>query len=215
MNDIVIGVLALLVGALLCFRGFVALRVIITVWGAFAGFGLGAGLVASLADEGLLASALGWIAGLLAAVLFAFLAYAYYAVAVVVAMAAFGFVLGTAAMAALGVTWSWAVIVAAVALGVVLALAAIVTNLPMVLLVVASAFSGAALVVGGVMFLVGSLDAADLTSGTLTEQISHDWYWYVAYLVLAVVGTVAQLRASSASAPVRPTWEGAPPAAAR
>lgn len=215
MNDIVIGILALLVGALLCFRGFVALRVIITVWGAFAGFGLGAGLVASLAGEGFLASALGWIVGLLVAVLFAFLAYAYYAVAVIVAMAAFGFVLGAAAMAALGVTWNWVVIVAAVALGVVLALAAIVTNLPMVLLVVASAFSGAALVVGGVMFLAGSLDTTNLTSGTLTEQISHDWYWYAAYLVLAVVGTVVQLRASAARASVRQTWEGAPPAAAR
>ncbi|MGO1315768.1 MAG: TM7S3/TM198-like domain-containing protein [Cellulomonadaceae bacterium] len=209
MEDVVIGVLALLVGALLCFNGYVALRAIIAVWGAFVGFALGAGLVASGTDGAVLASALGWVVAVALAVLFAVLAYAYYAVAVVVAMAAFGFVLGATALGALGVTWNWPIIIGSVALGVVLAFAAITANLPMLLLVVASAFSGAAVIVGAVMVLTGALEPSALTSGGRVEQIAQDWYWYAAYFVLAVLGLVVQLRAVSGRAAMRQTWEGA------
>ena len=34
MKDIVVGVLAVLVGALFCFRGWLAMRVVIPIWGA-------------------------------------------------------------------------------------------------------------------------------------------------------------------------------------
>lgn len=207
MDDVVIGILALLVGALLCFNGYVALRVVITVWGAFVGFALGAGAVAWFSHEGVLVTVLGWVVGACLAVLVGMLAYAYYAVAVVVAMAAFGFVLGSAGMAALGVTWSWAVALTAVALGVLLALTAIVANLPMVLLVVTSAFSGAAMLVGGLMFLTGALDTTDLSQITVTEQIGREWYWYAGYLLLAVLGTLTQLRSARSSATVRDTWQ--------
>jgi len=62
--DIGLGVLAIIVGIAFCFRGYVAMRLIIPLWGAFSGFILGAGLVASLAGEGFLSSLLGWLAGL-------------------------------------------------------------------------------------------------------------------------------------------------------
>ena len=45
MQDVVVGLLAIAVGALFAFRGYFAMRVIIPIWGAFAGFMLGAGLV--------------------------------------------------------------------------------------------------------------------------------------------------------------------------
>jgi len=49
------------------------------------------------------------LVGLLAvAILFGLIAYLYYEVAVVLAMAAIGFALGTGLMVALGVRWSWA-----------------------------------------------------------------------------------------------------------
>lgn len=48
METAVLGILAVLIGALLCFRGYLAFRAVIAVWGAFAGFVLGAGVVADL-----------------------------------------------------------------------------------------------------------------------------------------------------------------------
>ena len=83
MNDIVVGLIAVLTGAVFCFRGYLAMRIIIPLWGAFAGFMLGAGIVAT--DAGFLATALGWIVGLAVALLFGLLAYLYDEVAVVLA----------------------------------------------------------------------------------------------------------------------------------
>lgn len=207
MDDIVLGILAVLAGAVLCLRGYWALRVIIALWGAFVGFGLGAGLVASFAGETFLGSVLGWVVGVVVAVVLAALAYLYYAVGVVLAMASFGFVLGSAAMTGLGVTWSWLVVLVAVALGLLLAVVAVVAHLPMVLLVVSSALTGAAAVVGGVMLLVGRLDTTALSTTSVTDQISHDWYWYLAYVLLALLGIVVQARATVVRADVREVWE--------
>ena len=38
MQDIIVGVLAIAIGALFCFRGWIAMRIVIPIWGAFAGF---------------------------------------------------------------------------------------------------------------------------------------------------------------------------------
>ncbi len=53
----------MVIGAGFCFRGYLAMRVIIPFWGAFAGFMLGAGLVDAIDDSGFLATLLGWLVG--------------------------------------------------------------------------------------------------------------------------------------------------------
>ena len=58
MQGLLIGLVAVVSGGALCFRGYAALRVVIAVWGAFAGFILGAGVIAGATGEGLLAAVL-------------------------------------------------------------------------------------------------------------------------------------------------------------
>ncbi|HYN32535.1 MAG TPA: DUF4203 domain-containing protein, partial [Ilumatobacteraceae bacterium] len=128
MSDITVGVIAILTGAVFCFRGYLAMRIIIPLWGAFAGFMLGAGIVAGA--DGFLGSALGWIVGIVLAVVFGLLAYLYYEVAVLLGMMAIGFTLGASLMVALGVTWSWLIVLSGVALAVVLAFVALAADLP-------------------------------------------------------------------------------------
>ncbi|MFC4602122.1 DUF4203 domain-containing protein [Rhodococcus kronopolitis] len=211
MSDIVIGILAVAVGAAFCFRGVPMMRFVIALWGAFAGLNLGAGLVSAITGDGYFATALGWLVGIAVAVLFAVLAYLYYAVAVVLTMASVGFVLGTAAMAALGVTWEWLVIVAGVLLGALLAVATLATDLPAILLVVVSSLGGAAVIVGGVMLLVSTIDTADFNRGTLTDTVAHDWWWYALCIVLAVAGALAQARMlGRESRSLREQWAPAP-----
>jgi len=207
MGDVVLGILAVLIGLLFCFRGYLAMRLVIPVWGAFAGFMLGAGLVASFADEGFLASALGWLVGAGIAVLFALLAYLYYEVSVLVAMAAIGFAIGTSVMVALGVTWSWLIVLVGVALGAVLALIAVVADLPMALLTVLTALGGASVTVAGVMLLFGVVSVGDFDSAATTQTLDDQWWWYVLYLGLAVAGMIAQLRSTqSLRASLRQSW---------
>ncbi|WFR71461.1 DUF4203 domain-containing protein [Prescottella defluvii] len=207
MSDIVIGILAIVVGAVFCFRGVPAMRFVIALWGAFAGLNLGAGLVSAITGDSYLGTALGWMAGLLVAVLFSVLAYLYYAVAVTLMMASVGFALGTAATVAVGVTWDWVIVTVGVILGVALAVLTLAVDLPAALLVVVSVLGGAVAIVGGAMLLTGVLDTADFDDTSITETVGDGWWWYALYLVLVVAGVIAQLRMLGRERSLRDQWQ--------
>lgn len=207
MSDIVIGILAVLAGAVFCFRGVLAMRFVIALWGAFVGLNLGAGLVAAITGDGFFGTALGWIVGILVSVLFSVLAYLYYTVAVTLAMASVGFVLGTAVMVAVGVTWNWVIITVGVLLGVLLAVLTLAVDLPAVLLVIVSVLGGAATVVGGLMLLAGTVDTADFDHATITGNISDSWWWYAIYVALILAGAVAQGRFLGRQRSLRDQWQ--------
>lgn len=208
MQDVLVGLLAVVVGLAFCLRGYLAMRVIIPIWGAFTGFVLGAGLVASFADEGFLASVLGWVVGAAVALLFGALAYLYYEVSVLVGMAAIGFALGTGVMVALGVTWSWLIVLVGVVVGVLLAAVAMLGDLPMVILTILTALAGASTTVFGLMLLFGVVSVSDLTSPATTQRLDDDWWWYVVYVVLALVGIGAQISSTARlRASLRQAWQ--------
>ena len=195
VDDILLGLLAVVVGAVFCFRGYFAMRVIIPIWGAFAGFVLGAGIVSG-GDHEFLSTVWSWIVGLAVALVFGLIAYLFYEVAVFIGMTSIGFVLGTGAMAFLGVTWSWLVILVGVITAAVLAVVAIVGDVPMVLLTVLTALAGATLTTFGLMLLFGVVDTADFDSRATTRNVNDDWWWYATYIGLAIVGGISQFRAN-------------------
>jgi hypothetical protein len=194
MADILLGLLAIIAGGAMLFAGQFVLRLVIPIWGFFAGFAFGAGLVAGLADERFLGTVLGWVLGLVFALVFAVLAYLYYYVAVILAMGAFGFAIGSGLVVALGVDWDWVAVLVGVIVGVILGLVSVFGNMPMIVLVVFSSFAGAVGVVGGLMLLVGSLNSADFTRGDFTNTVENGWAWSLLLLVLAFVGILSQAR---------------------
>ena len=190
VNDIAVGIIALLTGAVFCFRGYLAMRLVIPMWGAFAGFLLGAGIVSG--DAGFLGNALGWFVGLGLAIVFGVIAYLFYEVSVIIGMMGIGFVLGTSSMVAFGVTWSWLILLSGVVLAVVLAFVAIVGDLPMVLLTILTALAGASTMVAGLMLLFGTVDLEEFDIGVTTEDVADNWWWFVVYGGLVVGGIIAQ-----------------------
>lgn len=192
MTEIVLGVAVAGVGVLLVVRGALLLRAMMAVWAALAGFLLGAGVVAAWTGDRFLSSVLAVGVGLVVGVVLGAVAYLYYAVAMTLAMAGFGFTLGTDLLAAAGVRWSWLVVLGGVVLGVALASLAVIANLPMVVLVVLSALSGGSLIVTGLMLVLGTLTASDLTDPTATQDVEGRW-WLI-YAVIVLLGLVAQLR---------------------
>jgi Domain of unknown function (DUF4203) len=194
MKEVIIGIIAVLVGAALCFRGYLLMRVIIPIWGAFAGFVLGAGLVAT-GDDGFLRTGLAWIVGFGFALVFGLLAYLYYEFSVLLTMASIGFVLGVSLMTALGVDWQWLVVLVGIVVGVVLATLAIVGELPMLLLTVLSSMAGASLILGGIALLTNTIDLVQIgEEGDLTETINRGPWWFIVFGGLTVVGIVLQVR---------------------
>lgn len=194
MNDVVFGILAIVVGALFALRGYLTMRLVIPVWGALIGFMLGAGAVGA-AGDGFLTGAASWIAGLLVAVVFAALAYLYYEISIVLAMGGIGFMLGSSLMVALNVTWGWVIVLAGIVVAVALGMLAIVGELPMLLLTILTAAAGASAVVGGIMLLVGSIHTSDVNDLGVTGAVNDSAAWWVLYAIILIIGVVAQFRA--------------------
>jgi len=206
MSDVWLGVIALVAGLVFCFRGQLALRAIIAIWGGFVGFFLGATLAAAAVGGDLLAGPVGWIAALVGAFVFAGLAYAFYSLAVAIAMGSIGFGLGTVAATALGASDG---VVTAVGVGgaILLARFALATGLQHLLLVVASALGGAAAIVAGVMLLIGAADVADFAGTSTPEVLATGWWWNAAYFAIALAGVIVQTRARR-PVDTRRAWEG-------
>ena len=185
------------------FAGQFVLRLVIPIWGFFAGFAFGAGLVAELADERFLGTVLGWVLGLVFALVFAVFAYLYFYVAVTLAMAAFG----SGLVVALGIDWNWVAVLVGTVVGVILGLVSIFVNMPVIVLVVFSSIAGAVGVVGGLMLLVGSLNSADFTRGDFTDTVDNGWAWSLLLLVLAFVGIFSQaLQRAVMRTTIHETW---------
>lgn len=206
MTDIVVGILAVAAGIMLCLAGYWTLRLLLSIWGGVVGFGVGSTLGTWINDDSYLASALGWIVGLALALIFAVLAYLYYAVAIVLSLGTMGFTIGAAVTAAVGVSWDWVIVSIGLVCGLLLALLAIAARIPMLLLVALSSLGGATIAVTGLMLLTGALDTADFDSATVTETIDERWWWSLALIVLAVCGFVAQLRRVHEIDSIRQGW---------
>ncbi|MAT04696.1 MAG: DUF4203 domain-containing protein [Acidimicrobiaceae bacterium] len=206
MSDWVAGLLAILIGAVFCYQGYIAMRIVIAVWGALVGFALGASIGAD--DGGILANALSWTLAVLLALVFAAIAYLYYAVSIALAMGSIGFTLGASLLVAFGVSWNWLIVLAGLALGIALAVVAIVGDLPSILLIVLSAMAGASAIVGGLMLLTGQLDSEQITrTAAITEELNDDWYWYVIWAVAAGTGLVTQIVSGERrAADMRAAW---------
>jgi hypothetical protein len=215
VDAVVVGVIAVLIGALLCFRGYVTMRLIISLFGAFVGFLLGAGLVAGVTDSGFGQLAMSWLVGIVGAVIFGVLAYFSYQVAVVIGLAGIGFTIGTSVMAAVGVSSQMATIAVGLVAGALLAVIAVATDLPAVILVVLTALAGASVTVAGVMVIAGAIGLNRLTVDGVSAEMSGGWWWYVLYGGLALLGIVAQLRAlSGGPRSMRQQWGSSVPAGA-
>lgn len=198
MSYIWLGVIAIVAGLIFCFRGYLALRAVIAVWGGFVGFTLGASAVAAITQQPLLAGWFGWIAAIAGAVLLAWLAYAFYAVAVIVAMGSVGYALGSGAAALFGAP-SWVGALVGLAGALVLVLVALVTNLPELLLILVAASGGASAIIAGIAVLLGGVPLSSLGTDALAQVIAENWWLNVVYFALLVAGIVTQLRKRSAA----------------
>jgi hypothetical protein len=98
-------------------------------------------------------------------------------------------------MNGLGVDSGWVVAIVAIASGLALFLIAFKLALPIWVVVVNTAFVGAAGAVAGLMLLTNQIDRADLGYGVAWAAIEESWFWLIAWAVVAMMGLVAQSRA--------------------
>ncbi len=198
MTDVIVGVIAIVAGAIFCFRGYLAMRTMISLWAGFVGFALGAALVAGFTQQPLLDGPVAWAGAIAAALLLAWLAYVFYAAAVVLTMGSVGYGLGTAVVGPLGLP-AWALGVSGLVGGLLLVVIALATNLPAVLLIVAAAFGGASAIVTGIAVLLGLLPVSHLEPDAVAPTLDGNPWLGVVYLILVVAGIASQARRRSSA----------------
>jgi hypothetical protein len=194
MKDVIVGIAAIVIGGVFCFWGYFAMRVVIPIWGFFAGFMLGAGATAWIDNSEFLSTVLGWILGFFIGLLFALIAYLFYEIAVVLAFAGIGFTFGSGLMTALNIDWNWFVILIGIAVGILFGIFAVVAQLPMAILVVFSTIAGALTMTAGLMLVFNALDTEDFSNDKVVDLIDDDWWWWVIAFALAAFGLVSQMK---------------------
>jgi len=192
---VVIGIVAIALGAGWMLLGYRLALILLPIWGFFAGFIFGAHVLQELLGQGFLATTLSWVAGAVVGLVFAVLSYLFWYVAVVIAFGSVGYWLGWGFMTLIGFSGTGlAAFGIGLGVGVILALLAVVTGVPLVALVVITAVGGAHAFIAGVLVLLGVIDVMDLGTGVLTAIISANFGWWLAALGLALLSTIVQLR---------------------
>jgi hypothetical protein len=194
-QDFLIGALVLLAGALFCFVGYRFFRILIAIWGFFAGFNLGTAAMTALFNHAFLQTTTGIVLGLVIGLVFAVLAYFFYYFAVVLLGASAGYDLGSGFIGAIGLNNPGFIsVIVGVVLAVVFAFLILILNLPKLLIMVFTALGGAVAMLAGLLILLGQVKTAYLQYGDAVALVRASWFWSLIAIALAVVGFLVQWR---------------------
>lgn len=194
MDGVIFGLLAIVLGAIVCFFGLWFFAITLPIYGFIGGFTLGAAGMAALLGQGFLGTSTGIIVGIVVGLIFAVLSYFFWYFGVIFAAASVGALIGTGLMSALGLTANWWLVIVAIVFGAVFALGALVLNLPPYLVLVNTALVGSAAIVTGLLLVFQRIPVAELANGPAWAAVKHGWIWWVLWIAIAVAGMLSQLR---------------------
>jgi hypothetical protein len=192
MEAFLIGLLVLLIGLAFTFLGYQFFRILIPIWGFFAGFSWGAGLLATAFGQGFLATALSWGFGLVVGLAMGFLAYWFYEAAVGILAGFLAYWLLGGFLTSIGFNPGVFVTLLATAAGVVVGFVALYYKAPKALLIVLSAFGGATAAIGGLLIAFGQLPIQILGTGLMSSIVQYSFGWSLVWLALAAFGALTQ-----------------------
>lgn len=201
MEQFLIGIILAVIGLAVCFFGLRFWFILLPIFGAVAGFYVGARLIQELFGTGFLSTAVSWIVGIVLALGFGLLSwFVWYAGAIIMA-GAVGASLASGLLHLIFTNpWGWVLFIVALIGAIIFAVGALVLNLPLYIVIVNSALGGASLAIAGILTIMGTIEVVELANGAtlaVTQEVRDrglSWIWLVAWLVLAVLGIVYQMQ---------------------
>jgi hypothetical protein len=193
--QILIGLLAIVLGAVFLLIGYRAFLALLPVGGFVAGFILGAELMATVLNQGFLATLTGWIVGIVAGIFVALISYFVFSFGVIFLSAFFGLALGAGIVTALNID-SGLISAIAVTGGAVLGIGlAIFLDIKKYLVIAITAFGGAAAAVTGLLLVFNRFSLEDFQSGSLIvrDVVTSSFFWVLIWIALGVAGIVIQV----------------------
>jgi hypothetical protein len=191
--QLVIALLAVVLGALFCFGGWRFFLLLLPFWGLITGFNVGTEATRALLGDGTFATVTSWAVGLGLALVFAAFAYLYWYAAVAVLGGSVGYILGSSAWGLIGNEQGVVAFVIGVAVGVVFVIATLVLNMPKWLVVALTSAGGAAMIVAGWFILTGQIPTDEITWNAIGQAISGSIIWLGVWAALTVMGMLAQM----------------------
>ena len=185
--------IALLIGVAIAFMGYRWFLILLPIIGFVWGFGLGAQTMQALFGIGFLATVSSWVVGFIFALIFAALSYLFYFIGVAIVAFGFGYAVGVGFMGLFSFDLSLITWLVGVALGVVVAGATLLFNIQKYVIIAITAFGGAGVIVGSMLFALGKIDVPTLGSGSVKMAMADSPFWLIMFLVIGVLGFAAQL----------------------
>lgn len=194
MKEAFFAIISVLLGLALTFGGYRLARVIIPLWGFFAGFTLGASGTSDALNSTFIGTTLGIVVGFFVGLLFALLAYFFFSLAIILFTASLGYWLGTSIVLFFGFNKGFLSATVGIILGIVFGLVALFGNFTKYYLMIVTAFGGAVVAFGGVLLLFNKIDLDAFNYAAASQAVSGSWFLALAALAVGVVGLVFQLR---------------------
>ncbi len=212
--DILLGILLILFGLAITFFGLQVFFATLPLLGFILGFFVGAGGIEKIWNDGFLATATGWIVGIIVGLLFALISWFWWYAGALLGAGAWGAVLGTGLLYLFDKTPSdWMLFIFAAVGFVGMLVLALFLNLPIYIVIVSTAWAGASILVVGVLLLFNRVNYQELGDGTAAGIINESWWWGLVALVVAILGMFFQLMMKAAITLPEEKW--APATSAR
>lgn len=192
----IVALFAIVLGLIVCFSGYRFFKLLLPVWGFFAGLWLGGAAMSALFGQGFLSSVTGIIVGLILGVVFAVLSYLFWYVAFAIAGGFIGYWLLALIWQAIGLQPGVIMTILGVLVGIIFALAFIFLNAQKSFLIIVTALGGAGLAINGILMLFGGLKLDQLQHSAFVPNLHNSIIWTVVWLVVAAAGMASQFRVS-------------------
>jgi len=187
-------VIALLFGFVMAFNGYRFFLILLPIWGFFFGFGLGAQTVQAIFGTGFLSDVTSWVVGFIVALVFAVLSYLFYIVAVALISGSLGYAIGAGIMYALLPNFGLLIWLVGIIVGVALAVAVLVLNIQKLVIILATALLGTAVIIGTFLFLIGGLPPQQLVANPVAYVLKSSPLWLIIFIVVAAFAFFVQWR---------------------
>lgn len=193
VQGIVVGLLGMGIGAVWATYGLKAFTILLPIWAFFAGLLAGASLVTNILGDGFLSTVTSWVVGVGLGLVLAVLSYFVYYAAIIILGASIGYALGSGLLVAIGLDGFLAT-VAGLLGGALIALGVLALGVPVFLVIILTAFSGAAGVVNGALILLGFIKVEDVDQGLMEGLLKYGVVALVAWVAVAAAGIWYQMR---------------------
>ena len=192
--DILIGILSVLLGLAVATMGIRLWFWMLPILGFMAGFFLGTIAIYQLAGDGILATALSWVVGLVAGLAFALISWFWWYFGVIIAAGSAGAGIASGLAASLGAERDWVLVLAGIIGAASFVFGALLFNLPIYIVIVNTAIAGALGAVAGLLLIFDRLDLDNLGGGQAVAIVRDSLGWWLLWVAIAGIGIAMQLR---------------------